>query len=115
MDLILDLSVSGILDSNGNANLQLGPSIVREHWQPASATVSVNDKSVESTCSIYLGSTISAGQLLSTSRTGSTGDVCTIAGIDMQPGMLVIAQWLGGKAGATATLRLIGTRSRGTK
>lgn len=113
-DLVLDISASVVLDASGNGTVQLGPKLVREHWQPASASVSVNDTSIESFCSVFLGSTVLASQMLSTTRTGSSGDTCTIAGIDLQPGMLVIAQWLGGKAGATATMRVIGTRSRPT-
>lgn len=112
MDLILDVSSSVTLDANGNGTVSLGPSVVREHWQPTNVAVSATSAVLDAQCNVYLGTTPTAGQLVLTTTTGSSGDSSGASGIDMQPGQLLIAQWKGGDVGATATLHVNGTRSR---
>lgn len=112
MDLVLDVSASVTLDVNGNGTVSVGPSIVREHWQPTNIAVSATSAAIEAQCNVYLGTTPSASQLVLTTTTGSSGDSSGASGIDMQPGQLLIAQWKGGDVGAIATLHVNGTRSR---
>lgn len=111
-DQQLDLSVSVVLDSNGNGVVSLGPQIVRERWQPVSVNVSASTTVKEAVCTLYLGSSLIAAQALSETATGSSGDTCPMSGIDMQAGRQIIAQWIGGDPGAQATMRVIGTKSR---
>ena len=106
------------LDGSGNGIASLGPVKVREHWQLISASVKttqlpsaiVND----ATCQLYIGSNINQGTFVSKTITGSSGDTCPLASQDIQPGMQVWAQWIGGDAGATAVLTLTGTYTTGS-
>lgn len=111
-DLILDVSASVVLDANGNGIAQVGPRIVREHWNPTNVAVSATSFTKDAQCNVYLGTTITAAQLVLSTTTGSSGDSSGASGIDMQPGQLLIAQWKGGDVGATATLHVNGTRLR---
>jgi len=105
-------SVSVTLNASGNGTVTLGPQIAKEHWQVASATVSVTTNVKESACSVFLGTTPVSSTLYGQTETGSTGDTCTI-GQDIQSGQLVIAQWTGGDVGSVATMTLTGTRTIG--
>lgn len=102
------------LDGSGNGRAAIGPQRVKEHWQVASASVSVATNNAEASCSVYLGSTADATTFLSNTATGSSGDTCSISGIDMQPGMLVTAIWSGGDPGARATVVVKGTYTLGS-
>jgi hypothetical protein len=112
MDLVLDVSASVVLDGNGNGICSVGPQIVREHWNPTNVAVSATSFVKDAQCNVYLGTTPTAGQLVLSTTTGSSGDSSGASGIDMQPGQLLIAQWKGGDVGATATLHVNGTRLR---
>lgn len=112
MNLLLDVSASVILNGSGNGSVQIGPSVVRERWQPASAFVSVTTNTKEAACDLYLGTGILASQQIAQTATGSSGDTCALSGIDMPPGMLLIAIWTGGDPGAMAVLHVVGNRSR---
>ena len=102
-----------ILDANGNGIASLGPQRVREHWQPTSAAVSVETQTLEATCKIFMGPTANDNTFLAQTPTGSTGDTCGFAGQDMQTGMQIFAQWIGGDAGSKATVVVNGTYSIG--
>lgn len=110
----LDLSASVTLDGSGNGSVQLGPTRVREHWQPAAVYVSVSSHIVEASASLYVGATITPDQALAQTGTGSSGDTCALGGIDIQSGNNIIVQWKGGDPGALATMRVLGTYSVGT-
>ena len=111
-DLDLDVYASVVLDASGNGIAQLGPSIVREHWNPTNVAVSATTAVIDAQCNVYLGTSAIASQLVLSTATGSSGDSSGASGIDMQPGQLLIAKWIGGDVGATATLHVNGTRSR---
>jgi hypothetical protein len=99
----------------GSAVANLGPAIVREHWQPGSAFVKVSTNVNEAACDLFLGTTLqSAGQQIAHSSKASSGDTCALSG-DMPTGYQVFAVWSGGDAGplVQATLRLTGSRSIG--
>lgn len=110
--LDLDVSASVKLDGNGNGITQLGPSIVREHWNPTNVAVSATTAVLDAQCLVYLGTSPIASQLVLITATGSSGDSSSASGIDMQPGQLLIAKWIGGDVNATATLHVNGTRTR---
>jgi len=102
------------LDGSGNGIASLGPQIVREHWQPSSASVSVATNVKEAQCSVFMGTVANAGTFLGQTATGSTGDTCGFSGQDMQTGMKIFAQWKGGDPGAVATVVINGTYTIGT-
>ena len=102
------------LDGSGNGTASLGPVRVREHWQPASASVKVSTNVLEASCAVYLGSTINDVTFMSQSITGSTGDTCGFANNDMQTGMRIFAVWKGGDPGSIATVIVNGTYTIGT-
>lgn len=112
MDLILDASVSVTLDANGNGTVQLGPSIVREHWKPNNVAVSATTHTKDALCQTYMGTNVVAASLIATTSTGSSGDNCGMSDVDMQPGTLLISRWTGGDVGATATMHVTGIRTR---
>jgi hypothetical protein len=111
-DLDLDVYASVTLDASGNGIASVGPSIVREHWNPTNVAVSASTAVKDAQCNVYLGTSPLASQLVLTTATGSSGDSSSASGIDMQPGQLLIAKWIGGDVGATATLHVNGTRLR---
>ena len=102
------------LDGSGNGVAKLGPSRVREHWQPTSAAVSVATNASEAQCSIYMGTVRNAATFLGQTATGSTGDTCGFGGQDMQTGMLIFAQWTGGDPGSVATVVVNGEYTIGS-
>lgn len=101
------------LDSNGNGTVQIGPLRVREHWQPTAVYVEASTNVKEAIASLFVGSTPVSSQQFSQTETGSSGDTCSMGGIDMQTGQYLICQWVGGDVGALATMRVIGTYSIG--
>jgi hypothetical protein len=107
-------SVQIILDGSGNGIARIGPTRVREHWQVTGAAVKVATAINEAQCAVYVGPQIADPYAVDTTITGSTGDVCSFANQDVQPGQFVFAQWTGGDPGATATLNVIGTYSIGS-
>lgn len=111
-DLDLDVFATVVLDASGNGITSVGPSIVREHWNPTNVAVSATTAVKDAQCNVYLGTSPIAAQLVLSTATGSSGDSSSASGIDMQPGQLLIAKWIGGDVGATATLHVNGTRTR---
>jgi hypothetical protein len=101
------------LDGNGDGTTSVGPSIVKEHWQPSAAVVSVATQTKQAQCSVYVGTSVQDGTLQGTTATGSSGDTCGFAGLDIQPGNRIWAVWTGGDPGSTATLVANGTRTIG--
>lgn len=108
-----DLSATITLDASGNGTARLGPSRVKEHWQPAAVYVSVVSNNAEAAASLYVGATATPDQTFAQTGTGSSGDTCAMGGIDIQSGTFIIVQWKGGDPGALATMRVLGTYSIG--
>src|ERR1700733_1937191 len=102
------------LDVNGNGRCSVGPQRVREHWQPANATVSVATNVSEAQCSVYMGTVANPATLLGQTALGSTGDTCGFGAVDMQTGMQITAVWTGGDPGSVATLTINGTYTIGS-
>lgn len=111
-DLDLDVFASVVLDASGNGIAFVGPTIVREHWNPTNVAVSATTAVKDAKCDVYLGTNPIAAQLVLSTATGSSGDSSGASGIDMQPGQLLLAKWTGGDVGATATIHVNGTRTR---
>lgn len=101
------------LNGSGNGTARLGPQRVKEHWQVTGVGVKVATNVLEAQCSVYVGTSAGSGTFLGTTATGSTGDTCGVAGMDIQPGQSIFAVWTGGDAGETATLTVFGTYSIG--
>jgi hypothetical protein len=110
--LPLDTFAIVVLDGSGNGTAQLGPQIVKEHWQPGSATVAVATNVNEAACALYLGSSPQSSTQLAQTSKGSSGATCALSG-DMPSGYKLFAIWTGGDPGSTATLRVTGSRSIG--
>jgi hypothetical protein len=101
------------LNSSGNGTASAGPTRVREHWQIQGVAVSVNTNVNEASCSIYIGTSVNQSTFVGNTVTGSTGDTCGCAGLDIQPGQQVFAVWVGGDDGSVATMTIFGTYSIG--
>lgn len=108
------------LDGSGNGIASIGPTRVREHWQPTAASVAVapvppaTSVVKNATCKVFRGSSARADTFVSTTINGSTGDTCGLGGQDMQTGMQIFAQWIGGDAGGIATVNVIGEYTIGS-
>lgn len=115
----LDRYATVTLDGSGNGVANLGPSMVREHWQPLAATVSVSfpgnqtGPTLEAKCEIYLGTTLQSATKFSTTFLGSSGATCGFQNQDLPPGYQVFAKWFNGDAGQVATVHVTGARTTG--
>lgn len=107
------LSITTVLNGSGNGVASIGPQRVREHWQLISAAVQVATEVKQAVCNLYVGSTMGQATFFATTINGSGGDTCGFGGMDIQPGMQVWAQWVGGDANETATLTITGTYTTG--
>jgi hypothetical protein len=86
----------------------LGPTRVKEHWQPISVYVSVATNVLEATATMSIGTTAQTSSNQATTALGSTGDTCGTPGADLTQGYRIFVQWTGGDPGATATMHVIG-------
>ena len=104
----LDQFASVTLDGNGNGLASLGPTRVKEHWQPISTYVSVSSNTKEATAKLSIGTTAQTATNQATTALGSTGDTCGTPGADMPAGYRLFVQWEGGDPGALATMHTLG-------
>lgn len=109
----LDVFANVVLDGSGNGIARIGPTRVHEHWQPSAVFVSVTTHVLEAQAALFVGSTTNPNEQYSQTGTGSSGDTCSMGGIDLQSGTYILVQWTGGDAGQTATMRVLGTYSIG--
>lgn len=101
------------LDGSGNGTVQLGPISAREIWYPSNAHVSANIGSVinEAQCIVYVGTTVESNNFRDGTLSGSSGDSTDAINADqINMGEYVFAQWIGGDAGAIATLSVTGNK-----
>jgi hypothetical protein len=108
----LDTFGTVTLDGTGGGTVSMGPTRVREHWQPGSAAVAVGTNVLEASCKLFLGSTPQSSTLIAQTSKGSSGATCALSG-DMPTGYRLFAVWAGGDVGAQATLHVTGSRSNG--
>lgn len=108
----IDESTTVVLDGSGNGTAILGPQRVREKWTLTYASVSASTAVVEATCTLYRGIGTVRGKRISGTATGSSGDTCGLANMELQPGQTLLAVFTGGDAGAVATLNAYGEKAR---
>lgn len=105
----LDQYASVLLDGNGDGFAELGPTRVKEHWQPISVFVSVTTQVNQATAILYVGTSIQSASQSATTALGSSGDTCGTPGLDLPAGYKLFVKWAGGDPGATATMHALGT------
>jgi hypothetical protein len=110
----LNTSASVTLNASGAGTVQLGPQAA-ETWQLSSAGVTVPSASLSQPpeCSVYAGSSPTAGYFVDGTYTGMSNNTGKVSGITIFPGQAVWAVFSGGTPGNTATLSVFGTRTRG--
>lgn len=102
---------SVVLNGSGAGTAKVGPISAREVWSPALASVSATSNTKEATCSIYVGASATDPYFVDATYSGSSGDSSgNVAAKTVRVGQYVWAVWTGGDAGATATLRVNGTK-----
>ena len=106
----LSVTVSCVLNSEGNGTAQTGPTGTRETWNVQTASVSASTNVSEATARIYAGNSLSPAYFVDGTTWGSTGDSTSNFSAPVHLGQSVWCQWTGGDAGATATLVLTGSR-----
>jgi hypothetical protein len=111
----LDVITQVTLDGSGNGTAApVGPALPREIWVPTTITVSTTQNPAQvindAQCIVYQGWGTNVNRKLDDTFEGSTGDIMGPKGIELWPGNTLIAQWLNGDAGATAEMRVQGTR-----
>jgi hypothetical protein len=106
----LSLSASVALDASGDGSVSLGPVSVGEVWYPSTVACSVATNISEALGYLYIGVTMSAGVLVGSTVTASTGDSDNLDGMPVYVGSFIWFQWLGGDVAELATLSVFGTR-----
>lgn len=109
----LNASASVTLNGSGAGTVQLGPSLPREVWHPAKASVICSQAVSAGTCqaAIYAGPQAQQSWFRDQTFSGDTGDgTDTVAADELRPGTYVWAVFAGGVPGATATLTVTGSR-----
>lgn len=102
---------SVVLNGSGNGTAKVGPLSSRERWTPAVISVSATTNTKEASCSIYVGASATDPYFIDASFSGSSGDSTDRgAAKTVRVGQYVWAVWTGGDAGATATVRVNGTK-----
>ena len=105
--LVLDESLSVVLDANGHGIVRLGPSSTRATWHVTLAVVRVSSNTLEPTANLYQNSkATSLGGTYTGSNDQTSLDVLVRNGY-------IICEWSGGDPGAVATLYLNGSISIG--
>jgi hypothetical protein len=106
----LNDSVPIVLDGSGNGTAKIGPTSHGSAWSPATISVKVSSAVKEAQCRIYQGDAPTDRNFIDATLSGSTGDSTDRATGPITMPNAIFAVWTGGDAGATATLRVIGTR-----
>lgn len=98
------------LDGAGNGTLRMVPHGGGETWQPASVSVKCSSAVKEAMCRIYVGPSATDAYFADGTLSGSTGDSTDrVAGTSVDThGSSLWAVWLGGDAGAQATMTVNG-------
>jgi hypothetical protein len=105
----LDQFASVVLDGSGDGYAEMGPTRVKEHWQPISVFVSVATAVNQAIATLYVGTSIQNSTQSATTALGSSGDTCGTPGLDLPAGYKMFVKWTGGDAGQQATMHALGT------
>jgi hypothetical protein len=102
-----------VLDGSGNGRVTLTPQ-VGQRWTVAIASVLVQPALTNiPQCSLYVGGDATPDAFIDGTYTGNLNSTDALSAHPVSSGVKVIAVWLGGDAGDTATLTLRGTQSTG--
>lgn len=94
-----------ILDGGGGGTIRYSPNGYAVDVTRIAVRASSNVK--EAVCSVYQGQ-IGNSYLVAATFTGSSGDTTTNDNIHLQDGDSLYIQWVGGDAGASATVTVYG-------
>lgn len=116
--MTLDEADSVVLDGSGNGTVKMRPDGAAVYWYPTTVSVSAPNPAGgppahEAQCLMYAGPKPADQYFVDGTQSGSTGDNSDrFAGkvIGRHANGYVIAVWTGGDPGATATLRVYGTK-----
>lgn len=116
--LPLNQAETVVLDGSGNGTIKMRPDGSREYWLPIGAAVRAPNPAGgvpanEATCAIYAGPKVADPYIVESTYSGSSGDSTgRLEGhtIGRNADPYIIAVWTGGDPGATATLRVWGTK-----
>lgn len=106
-------TVTTTLNGSGAATVKIGPISARESWYPANAHVSANAGSVtnEAQCLVYVGTAVGTNTFRDGTLSGSSGDSTDAINADhVVQGEYIWAVWIGGDAGAQASLTVTGEK-----
>lgn len=109
----LSVTASVVLNGSGAGTVQLGPSLPREVWRPAKASVQCSATVTSSVCqaTIYSGPQAAQAYFRDATQSADTGDSTdAVAADELRPGTYVWAVFSAGVAAATATLTVTGIR-----
>lgn len=115
----LNQADSVVLDGSGNGTVRLRPDGSHEYWLPQTVSVLAPNPAgglpnFEAQCFMYAGQKAADQYFVDATQSGSTGDSSgRFAGkmIGRNADPWIIAVWTGGDPGATATLRVMGTKT----
>jgi len=118
MPRALNETESVVLDGSGNGTIKLRPDGSNEYWYPQTVSVKAPNPAGglpanEARCDMYAGSKVADDNFVDGTVSGSSGDnTDRFAGyvIGRHADPFIIAVWTGGDPGATATLRVQGTK-----
>lgn len=109
--VMLNQSVSGIVDLSGKCTLKMGPLSARETWYPSNVHVGVTTHVVESTANVFAGDSPTQSNFRDQTVLASSGDNTGACNADViKCGQYIWAQWSGADVGAQATLTVTGLR-----
>jgi hypothetical protein len=98
----VDENKSVVLNASGAGSVRLGPYSLAQRWHITGASVKVSSNTSEPAANLYKGS---RGSFLAGTYTGSNDS--TDLDVILDNGV-ILCEWTGGDAGATATLYLRG-------
>lgn len=106
-----------IVPSSGIVTIYCGPMGLGMVWYPQAVAISTTTGANDaSTCTLYLSPLQNGSQLAPSTQIGGQsyaggGDTIGIAVPPIRPGLFIIAQWTGAKAGDLAALQVYGEQS----
>jgi hypothetical protein len=104
----ISAAVTAPIPAGGRVLLQLGPSGLGARWYPSMAAVSTTTGVADtSTVTVYAGTLGVASAQAAQSYSGG-GDTASLAGVELYPGLYVVAVWTNAQPGAAATLIVYG-------
>lgn len=112
VSVMLNESVTIVLNASGNGTAKVGPKSARETWHPDNVHVSANQNAInESQCRIYAGDSPIQSNYRDGTVSGSSGDQSdAVSASIIKCGQYIYAVWSVGDANVIATLNVTGTK-----